>query len=175
MYTIASFSGASLSPVTRPLTVRNCGPFCLSGGGGPVLPPLGPGVYCAAASPASNNTPHVIAKIRFMGLIISGIQVRCRKAAARKLLQMKGHILPLIIVHVHLHLASMLSGDHVIRLASRHALREFAGMVAGQLPLGFLLVGAADLDLDAVCRTVVRAVDGAKDQRIRFFCGRIGG
>src|SRR3954471_17336486 len=103
MYTIASFAGASPSPVTRPLTVRKTGPFCFSGGGGPVLPPLGPGVYCAAASPASSNTPHVIAKIRFMRLIISGIQVRCRKAAARKLLQMQGHILPLIIRDVYLH------------------------------------------------------------------------
>src|SRR3954464_11007563 len=111
MYTIASFSGASLSPVTRPLTVRNCGPFCLSGGGGPVLPPLGPGVYCAAARPASSNTPHVIAKIRFMGLIISGIQVRCRKAAACNLLQMKGYILPLIIGDVHLHLGGVLGRD----------------------------------------------------------------
>src|SRR5881296_916593 len=119
MYTIASFSGASPSPVTRPFTVRKTGPFCLSGGGGPVLPPLGPGVYCAAARLASSNTPHVMAKIRFMGLIISGIQVRCRKAAARKLLQMKGHILPLIIINVHLHLGGMLSGDHVIRRARR--------------------------------------------------------
>src|SRR3954471_13930892 len=117
MYTIASFAGASPSPVTRPLTVRNCGPFCFSGGGGPVLPPLGPGVYCAAAKPASSNTPHVIAKIRFMGLIISGIQVRCRKAAACNLLQMKGYILPLIIGDVHLHLGGLLRSDHVIRRA----------------------------------------------------------
>src|SRR5256885_12445712 len=66
MYTIASFSGASSPPVTRPLTVRKTGPFCLSGGGGPVLPPLGPGVYCPAANAPSSSNPHTMAKNRLI-------------------------------------------------------------------------------------------------------------
>src|SRR3954466_11479430 len=61
---MASFRAASSPPVTRPLTERNCGPFCFSGGGGPVLPLLGPGVYCAAASVASSRiiTENVITR-----------------------------------------------------------------------------------------------------------------
>src|SRR2546423_13746680 len=66
MYTMASFSGASSLLVTRPFTERSCRPFCLSGGGGPVLPPLGPGVYCAAAIPPSSSNPHTMAKARLI-------------------------------------------------------------------------------------------------------------
>jgi len=65
---------------------------------------------------------------------------------------MHRHILALIIRDVHLHLGRVLSSDHVMRLAGGDTLRELAGMVAGQLPLRFFLVCAADLDLDAVRR-----------------------
>src|SRR4051812_18366442 len=78
---MASFRGASSLLVTRPLTERNCGPFCFSGGGGPVLPPFGPGVYCATAKVAGSRIVNINPINRLIALPESFVTPDLRSAA----------------------------------------------------------------------------------------------
>jgi hypothetical protein len=59
----------------------------------------------------------------------------------------------------------------VIRLAGGNALGEFAAMVRVNLPLGFLVLSAADLDRDAVNGAVVGAPDCPENQGVLVFAG----
>jgi len=60
---------------------------------------------------------------------------------------------------------------YIVRFTGWDPLGEFALVVGVQLPFGFLFVGAPDLDLHAISRTVIRTVDGAKDQRVGLLFG----
>src|SRR5689334_2577572 len=89
---------------------------------------------------------------------------------------MQADVGPLIVFYVHCYLwlsGSSLFGldvgpDHVIGLARRHPLRELAPVVGGLLPLRFLLVGASDLDGNAVGGAIVLAPYCAENQGVVF-------
>ena len=57
-------------------------------------------------------------------------------------------------------------GNDVVGLACGHALSKLALVVRHQLPLGFLLIRAANGDFNAVGRTLIRAIHGAKQKGI---------
>src|SRR5689334_23245354 len=89
---------------------------------------------------------------------------------------MQADVGPLIVFYVHCYLwlsGSSLFGldvgpDHVIGLARRHPLRELAPVVRDLFPLRFLLVGASDLDGNAVGGAIVLAPYRAENQGVVF-------
>jgi len=92
---------------------------------------------------------------------------------------MQTGIYPLVIVHMHFDLfawpqLSSIRGpipfeiglDHVVGLAGGNALGELTIVIGILFPVWFLLVFAADLDLDPVNRQIIRPPDRAKNQRV---------
>src|SRR5712671_6470644 len=55
---------------------------------------------------------------------------------------------------------------HIVGFAGGHALGEFADMIGGQLPPGFLVMGTANLDHDSIDRVIVRVPDRSEDKSI---------
>src|SRR5690348_6871508 len=83
------------------------------------------------------------------------------------------NILPLILFDMDLNLCLFssllvlkLGPDHVVGRSWGHALRELSAAVGDEFPLGFLLVGAADLDPHTLDRALLSVEDCAEDQRI---------
>src|ERR1700676_540158 len=58
--------------------------------------------------------------------------------------------------------------DYVILLARGNTLRELTIMIGVKLPAGFLVILAANLDLDCVDRMIVRTPDRAEDHSVWF-------
>src|SRR6266446_6858888 len=65
--------------------------------------------------------------------------------------------------------------DDVVRFARGNALGEFAIVVGIEFPPRFLVAGTADLDLNAVNRTVVRSPDRSNDESIGLLRFRLFG
>src|SRR5689334_2886479 len=88
---------------------------------------------------------------------------------------MQRHVHPLIIIDMDLRLGFRLSftrldirPNDVVLGSDRYPLREFPAMVGEQLPAGFLLVGTADPDGDAVRWFVLRVPHRTEDEGVVF-------
>jgi hypothetical protein len=85
------------------------------------------------------------------------------------LLQTQNEIFSFVIIDVHcelgfrLALGSLYVGrDDVVGFTRRHPLSKLALVIGHEFPFWLLLIGAANLDFHAICREIVRAIDGAK-------------
>ena len=97
---------------------------------------------------------------------------------------MEAGVFAFVIVDVYFHFADLVQrlavgslhafqirGQDVIGFAGRDALSEFSAMVGVDLPLGFFVLSAANLDRDAVDWPFVRAPDRTENQGVLFFRG----
>src|SRR5579863_5134633 len=100
---------------------------------------------------------------------------------------MQASVDALVVVYVHLNLFSLqraaicrlkafhFGPDHVVLLACRDALGEFAAAIRILLPAGFLFSLAANLDFHAIDRPVVRTPNSSEDQGVGCFAWRLPG
>src|SRR5579864_504746 len=64
--------------------------------------------------------------------------------------------------------------ENVVGLTGRNPLRKLAVVVGINFPLRFLVLGASDLDGDAVDRTIIGSPNGSGDKRIGLSLGLLG-
>src|SRR6516162_2887725 len=158
--------GLSFLSVTVPVSILEVGlVFLVFGSPGGALPVKG--IFsCARAQPTKMVATTSVNSNFFITTLRESLLLG-------QLRQMQPNILAFIIVDPHSNFGLGLAFwgfdvrlNHIILGARRNALGKFAASVGHELPLGLLVSAASNLDGNTCHRPIVRAPDGADDQRV---------